>query len=136
VTVLLVVVWIGSRWRMAGYMRGSVMVQARVGCLDIAIQSRPAPQRMWGWHMLSDKAPHLQWWYSIDNDPVFKTWRGEFPVWWLAMPAAAISLTAWRLDTLASRGARLNLCPKCNYDRAGIAGDAKCPECGAMPICA
>jgi hypothetical protein len=25
------------------------------------------------------------------------------------------------------------LCWKCNYDRAGLAADAKCPECGASP---
>jgi rubrerythrin len=47
---------------------------------------------------------------------------------------AITTALAWRLDTFARRRARLNLCPKCNYDRAGIAGDAKCPECGALPM--
>jgi hypothetical protein len=28
------------------------------------------------------------------------------------------------------RRARMNLCTECHYDRTGLAGDAKCPECG------
>ena len=28
----------------------------------------------------------------------------------------------------------LNLCPKCNYDRAGLEAGAKCPECDAAPV--
>jgi rubrerythrin len=25
-------------------------------------------------------------------------------------------------------------CPRCGYDRRGLAADAKCPECGMVPI--
>jgi hypothetical protein len=54
----------------------------------------------------------------------------------VCVPLALATVLAWRLDWLdarAARRARLNLCPKCNYDRAGIAKDAVCPECGALP---
>jgi hypothetical protein len=54
------------------------------------------------------------------------------PLWMPALFALSISLAALGLDLLARRRARLNLCPRCNYDRAGIAGDAKCPECGGV----
>lgn len=53
----------------------------------------------------------------------------------LTLPAVSLAVTvlAWRLDTLACRRAKLNLCPNCNYDRAGLARHAKCPECGTIP---
>ena len=40
------------------------------------------------------------------------------------------TLAAWRFDILARRRERVGICPKCGYDRAGIAKDAMCPECG------
>jgi hypothetical protein len=49
----------------------------------------------------------------------------------LAAPMLALSILGWRLDILAGRRAQLNLCPKCNYDRAGLAPGAVCPECGS-----
>ncbi len=58
-------------------------------------------------------------------------WVVYLPIW--PAPAAAILLStaAWRLDTLARRRSRLNLCPKCNYDHTGLAPGAVCPECGS-----
>jgi hypothetical protein len=53
------------------------------------------------------------------------------PLWIPTVVSAIVTALGWRLDTLARRRARLNLCPKCNYDRAGLAADAKCPECGS-----
>jgi len=39
-----------------------------------------------------------------------------------------------KLATRGERAARLNLCPKCGYDRAGIAAESVCPECGAASV--
>ena len=63
---------------------------------------------------------------------------GQETHWWIPLwpvPAVSLLVTAftWRLDTLARRRARLNLCPKCDYDRAGLGVDVKCPECGTAP---
>ena len=52
------------------------------------------------------------------------------PLW---VPALLLAIAVWRLDTLARLRAKLNLCPKCNYDRAGLAVGAACPECGLKP---
>jgi len=41
-----------------------------------------------------------------------------------------------RLDMLARRRARIGCCPKCNYDRAGLAPGSVCPECGAAMVAA
>lgn len=46
----------------------------------------------------------------------------------------AATLTAWRLDVLARRRARIGLCAKCHYDRAGLAASTVCPECGTAPV--
>jgi len=78
-----------------------------------------------------DALSRLPMWYGWYHDPTC-AWL-TVPLWMPALGTLLGSAAAWRLDALARRRARLNLCPKCNYDRAGIAGDAKCPECGAMP---
>jgi hypothetical protein len=63
--------------------------------------------------------------------------KGElFPVaaWLPGLLLAAVSIGwgSWR--ALAShRRPRFGHCPKCGYDRAGLASDAKCPEWGASP---
>jgi hypothetical protein len=46
---------------------------------------------------------------------------------------AAIAWGLWQvpLAIRRRRRRRLNRCVKCGYDRAGLAGDAACPECGA-----
>jgi hypothetical protein len=53
------------------------------------------------------------------------------PLWIPASAAIGATALAWRLDTLARRRARVGLCPKCSYNRAGLAVGAVCPECGA-----
>jgi hypothetical protein len=54
-------------------------------------------------------------------------------VWGLAVLFGGVTAAGifWVLHFgLPTRSAGLNLCPKCNYDRAGLAAGAKCPECG------
>ncbi|HEX2838132.1 MAG TPA: hypothetical protein VHN77_08405 [Phycisphaerales bacterium] len=53
------------------------------------------------------------------------------PFWMPALASLVLSGFAWRLDTLATRRAKLGACPKCSYPRTGLAPSAPCPECGA-----
>lgn len=53
------------------------------------------------------------------------------PLWPPAVLCAAASAWAWRLDERARRRALAGRCPRCRYDRAGLAPGAACPECGA-----
>jgi hypothetical protein len=47
----------------------------------------------------------------------------------LALTACAIGYVLWR----DARARRLSdACRSCGYDRAGLAADAKCPECGTQ----
>ncbi len=48
------------------------------------------------------------------------------PIWTLAIPPLLTGMIARRLDRRKPKGT----CPKCNYDRTGLAADSVCPECG------
>ncbi len=146
VTVLLVVVWVGSGWGSCT-LKESPGIYVQVGGGEVGIivpdegswrQSlgsasgllrgglRPPRYARLPFHLRSDF-----WWPDLPGGRYIL-----LPLW----PPAALSLlataTAWRLDTLARRRERVGFCPKCGYDRTGLVGvggaaGAVCPECGA-----
>jgi hypothetical protein len=61
-------------------------------------------------------------------------WWVVVPLWMPLVPTLMATATAWRLDTLARRRARIGLCPTCNYDLRGLPAASPCPECGAVPV--
>lgn len=65
--------------------------------------------------LLPDRAS-LPWWYHI-----------RVPVSNLAVLTLVPGVILWRLD----RRRAAHECPKCRYDRRGLAEGAGCPECGA-----
>jgi hypothetical protein len=134
VTLLLVVVWISSwAYHPCLYLRPGAAVSLAVGGIEIywddtfrtGIQAGLFESRR---AILA--AGHRRWFRGLwDVDPT----SGFIlvPLWPFSALSAMLTCAAWRLDALARRRARLNLCPKCHYDRTGLAADAKCPECGA-----
>jgi len=153
VTLLLVVPWIGSCW-------WSVSRCDRAPALDdqpediIAVAPgvvlfsstadhlRISPKGFWNWgrYVPGLHAPWyrqrtpFQWWFdSYSSPPSFPFQSTELiiPLW--PLPAMAIIPTAlaWYLDARARRRERFGRCPKCGYDRTGLAAGAVCPECGA-----
>jgi hypothetical protein len=78
---------------------------------------------------------------STDDRGVFPFVKGEMLWRPLAINTALLALP-WALLTAAAtlsffavrrlRRTRKSRCPACNYDRAGIAKDAVCPECGKL----
>lgn len=52
------------------------------------------------------------------------------PLW---MPVALGVGAAWFAHRRVRRELRQGLCQQCDYDRAGLAHTAPCPECGRMP---
>jgi hypothetical protein len=127
VTLLLVVVWVASAWTLVGYMspRGGVyrVTGGAFDCLKFPDWPGAEPKLLFATHDFA-----LQW----KPDGVFSPFGFAAPLWIPAALFAGLTALAWRLDTLARR-ARLNLCPNCHYDRAGLAAGAKCPECGEPP---
>ncbi|HVU63664.1 MAG TPA: hypothetical protein VHC70_06795 [Phycisphaerales bacterium] len=134
VTVLLVVVWIGSaRWVVGRDARSPagfdvVVMSGSVACGHLPAFRFGGKAKWW----IADGEGRVCWLpHREGGGPI---WYVSLPLWPLVAAVGLASFTAWRLDTLArrrERAARLNLCPKCNYNRAGLAADAKCPECGS-----
>jgi hypothetical protein len=138
VTVLLVVVWIGSGWCWwRGVRRSNFDLSAGHGSITLWYRDPERGPLGSASGLLPGPGYRNFYWTPFRLDLGFTRqdlfgWRVNLPIWPLASAASLIAITAWRLDTLARRRARLNLCPKCNYDRTGLTGGpcAICPECG------
>ena len=129
VTVLLMVVWIGSGWCRAMWASPHDF-QASLwgGRLEMSIgrmSQFPISQHFFKFEV---EPSTLQW---VPHWVKWPTWRLVIvPLWIFPSVTLLVTAAAWRLDIRAHRRAKLNLCAKCGYDRTGIARDAKCPECG------
>jgi hypothetical protein len=131
VTVLLVVVWVGSgKFAVLHHWTGGTSASVYRGRLYLWPGSGPIPPASAGFATRGPSDFGVEWWIGFGRPSVGKLIA--IPLWWLVLPATVATSIAWRLDTLARRRARLNLCPKCGYDRTGLAGGAGavCPECG------
>jgi hypothetical protein len=135
VTVLLVGVWIGSGWGFRAWhpCRGWLV---SLGHGEIVIFNL-APRG----EDLATKYPidsawepfRLALWFDSFGPTGMFAGQLNVPIWAFVIPPSLATGLAWRLDTLARRRAKLNLCPHCHYDRASLAARAVCPECGKLP---
>lgn len=80
-----------------------------------------------GWVAKRARGPQRLW---IDTYSGGRDWWVWVPLWMPLAGSLAITAAAWILGNRAARHARSGLCPACGYNRAGLAPDAKCPECG------
>jgi hypothetical protein len=117
-------IWYRSGGFVAYFSHGSIELH----WADLANGGYVAPQIEPGIHVgpggrASVHGPH---WYS---DP--RLWQFILP---LEVPIAVVlsaTILAWLAEARIRRRAAKGFCPKCNYDRVGIAKDAVCPECGS-----
>ncbi len=148
VTVLLLVVWIGSgRWYGYQYLTTSTSVGYGDGCVKIshAVKLQLHAERHWfafkpsGFDLtggFGDSAPepwfHLSW-RPIHTRSVGGDEYWAIPIWIGLVPCLLLTILAWHLDTLARHRVLAGACPNCHYDRTGLVVGAKCPECGGVP---
>ena len=128
-SVVLLVLWILGGWWSIRWV-GDDGDSLTIGGGEVAYQHYP---RLTGvadipgchvWRHSFGLAWGLQGYRFGDN------WAWHIPLWPVPSMALLITAVAWRFDVLARRRARLNLCPRCNYDRTGLAAGVVCPECG------
>ena len=141
VTVLLVVVWIGSGWwsvqwtsRRYGSL-GAFGGNVRVTCYDTA----SVRSELLGWRVEERRSPDFLSRFNFNNfRPAFGRfpggWFAVVPLWCLLPIGLCASLITWRLDVLARRLDTVRRCPRCGYDRAGLPLLAVCPECGSGSV--
>jgi ssDNA-binding Zn-finger/Zn-ribbon topoisomerase 1 len=142
VTVLLVVVWIGSTlmWveveRRAG--RWSLGADCTEGRLVLTLRWwRPLDTPAWSYGATRAETP-TRWSFDYTGfDSIGSSLRQRrvfIPGWVFVLSSGGLTIAAWHSDARAVRRARVfgrNACPKCNYDRTGLVKDAVCPECGS-----
>ncbi len=132
VTVLLVVVWVGSGWwyvfavNANGWQVDLLPGQCTIG-LNATNRIGVTDWEMGAYSVTLPTWTSRKWMTGLFKGAIV------IPLWLPAVAVAATTSVAWRLDTLARRRARVGFCLKCNYDRTGLAAGAVCPECGRLP---
>ncbi len=131
VTVLLVVVWIGSGWwGVWWWSKGGDCAAIAMGTLIVGTQDYPVPASDAGLSIEGSSLKNFGWWIRFADDSGPTVWQLFVPLWLPMLSSLLITALAWRLDLLAWRRERMGKCPKCHYDRTGLAPGAVCPECG------
>jgi hypothetical protein len=67
------------------------------------------------------------WWFQEVRGNFVRSWG--MPLWVIVLPLGGGATAAW----IARRGSVPGHCSRCGYDRRGLVGGAKCPECGTVP---
>ncbi len=128
-TVLLVVVWIGSGWLEIGWSNQySLEMYVSSGIVGGIYDPSAPPSFSSGVFSGGAHEPSLNWRFGSG---VFN--KGRFmaiPLWPAVLLSLLATAAAWRADAKYLRRARVGSCAACGYDRAGLAAGAVCPECG------
>ncbi len=138
VTVLLVVAWVGSGWFFVSCTFGRPITETSGRLRSVHIvngvvrsSSFTGMAGVFLPHGLDAGLARGSFRWDADYFDSYTSASVVIPLWPAVVMLSLATGTAWRLDTLARRRERLNHCPKCNYDRTGLAPGAVCPECGA-----
>jgi len=129
VSVVLMVVWVGSIWYAAQYLtafgNGVSVGNGRANYFYSIRSDSPYPEPI---KYVTRSTVPLRWWFfGLRSGP---GWFVAIPLWFPLTLSLMATAAAWRLDSLARARSRAGLCPKCQYDLRGLQAGGKCPECG------
>ena len=132
-TVLLLVVWVGSAWWWCNFIPRSVSYAMAIERGTLAVEwVTPAPtlpDRYLGWHTGWSRPFRLMWWFRLESGTVVRGGTATevvVPLWFGAFSFGLPTIILWFGDRRRAPG----LCIKCGYDLRGNASGV-CPECGA-----
>jgi hypothetical protein len=126
-------------WGIIGSHQIRLGFDRRVSYLTVEAPLRVGEYAGWGAAAQRSAGPRLinsYWrWPSQEMASPPQSYRMFATPFWapliaLTLPIALISLD----EALARRRKNLGLCPHRNYDRRGLPSEAKCPECGTIPV--
>jgi hypothetical protein len=89
---------------------------------SLSVERRDATLDPWAWGFRRDAAVTL----ITGGTPSYPV----TPLWLPLLLACAPTAFAWQLELRRRRRSRIGHCPTCNYNLAGLASGAACPECG------
>ena len=128
-SAVLLINWIGSAWYvMMWNSTGGGSIGIASGQLGIAHSSAGLLQPGWEFRENDDL---FNWWFTWVS--LKRLWFLMIPLWVPLIATTSVAAFCWHRRLWVS--SHLNRCPKCKYDRAGLAPAAACPECNsAAPV--
>jgi len=132
-TVLLLVVWIGSGWiRVARVAPLSHAEIVDTGCFKFIFMRGSGLKDQTYWSCRGGRAVEFNWAFQRTKDGYLR--ELVIPLWCPTLLSLLATAAAWRADSKYLRRVRVGLCAGCGYDRAGLAAGAVCPECGVAAV--
>ena len=131
-TVLLVVVWIGSGWWFGEVVTPNAKLLSVLGG-RITLEPAPWASPTAGFSHFAIARNRVGFQLGFEWDVTNYGWSFFVPLWFPALLSLLATAAAWRADAKYLRRVREGACPACGYDRAGLAAGSLCPECGKQP---
>lgn len=132
-TVLLLVVWVGSGWWWCNFTPRSASYATAIDRGTLAVKwVKPAPtlpDKYLGWHMGWNRPFRFSWWFRSESGTVVRGGNATevvVPLWLGVLIFGLPTTILWYRD----RRKPLRVCRKCAYDLRGNTSGV-CPECGA-----
>lgn len=132
-TVLLLVVWVGSGWWWCNFIPRSASYAIAIDRGTLAVKwVTPAPtlpDKYLGWHTSWNRPFRLMWWFRGESGTVVRGGTVTdvvVPLWFGALIIGLPTIILWYRDRRRAPGR----CIECGDDLRGNASGV-CPECGS-----